>query len=175
MFISSVVWAADLSQTSEILEVPTPLKVGEEIPWFALIDAEDGFSPVNRRMLKAKAKAFGAEKIIFSYFATWCLPCRQGTQLLAKAADELKAKKVFVVMMNVGEDDQAKIHKWVNRFGNKDWPVLMDQFEKISKSWGFYKEGEQAALPRTLVLDQDFKVIKFVGQEGNDWPGVLWN
>ncbi len=144
------------------------------MPWFALIAAEDGFMPINRRMVKAKAKEMDAEKIVFSYFATWCLPCREGTKLLAEAAEELKKQKILVVMIDVGEEDNKKIMRWVNRFASSEWVVLMDQFEKVSKSWGFYKEGEKAILPRTLVLDKDFNVVKFMGEEGSDWPSVLY-
>ena len=145
---------------------------GEPVPWFAVIDESTGYTPFNKTMVQKKIDADKSEKVIFAYFATWCLPCAKGLKELASQQAELDKNKVSVFLIHVGDEETEKIEKWIQKHTNPDWSVLLDRFEVISKGWRFYKN--KAELPRTLVLDSKLVPLAFYGEEGSDWPSVLY-
>jgi hypothetical protein len=52
--------------------------------------------------------------------------------------------------------------------------VVLDPYKRLSEGIGLIKEGENIALPMTLVVDNAAKPVFMIGQEGSDWPSVLW-
>ena len=42
---------------------------------------------------------------VFSFFATWCGPCKAGIEAMAKEQAALKATGIKVVLINIGEKD----------------------------------------------------------------------
>jgi hypothetical protein len=52
--------------------------------------------------------------------------------------------------------------------------VVSDPFKRLTEGFGLVKEGEEISLPRTIVLDKNTKPLFMLGEEGNDWPQVLW-
>lgn len=154
------------------LPLPDHFDPGQTVPWFAVIDGKTGYTPFNKAMVLKQIETQKSEKVIFAYFATWCLPCAKGLKELAAQQAELDANKVSVFLIHVGDDETEKIEKWIQKHTNPDWPVLLDRFEVISKGWRFYKN--KAELPRTLVLDSKLIPTAFYGEEGSDWPSVLY-
>jgi peroxiredoxin len=160
------------AETTKKLKLPDYFEPGETVPWFAVIDASTGYTPFNKVMVQNKIDSAKSQKVIFAYFATWCLPCAKGLKELASHQAELNENKVSVFLIHVGDEEVDKVQKWVSKSANSNWPVLLDRFEVISKGWRFYKN--KAELPRTLVLDSKLVPTAFYGEEGNDWPSVLY-
>jgi thiol-disulfide isomerase/thioredoxin len=154
------------------LPLPDYFDPGKPVPWFAVIDGKTGYTPFNLTLVQNEIKKQGAQKVVFAYFATWCVPCAKGLGELAAAKEELKVNKVAVFLVHVGEEDIDKIDRWIKKYTESSWPLLLDRFEVISKGWRFYKNT--AELPRTLVLDSKLVPLAFYGEEGTDWPGVLY-
>jgi thiol-disulfide isomerase/thioredoxin len=167
-----VIMGLGFAESTKKLPMPDHFEPGETVPWFAVIDASTGYTPFNKAMLQKKIDAAKSEKVIFAYFATWCLPCAKGLKELASQQAELDKNNVSVFLIHVGDEETDKIGRWVSKNANSDWPVLLDRFEVISKGWRFYKN--KAELPRTLVLDSKLVPTAFYGEEGSDWPSVLY-
>lgn len=64
--------------------------------------------------------------------------------------------------------------KLVESLGATVFPVVLDPYKRLSEGIGLIKEGENIALPMTLVVDKAAKPVFMIGQEGSDWPSVLW-
>lgn len=155
---------------SEVL--PLPAGARENIPWFAVRKLDKGNPPWTQKHLQ-KLYDEGAERVAFVYFATWCVPCRAGVLELVKQKDALKQAKVEVVLVNVGEKDEDLIGKWQKAVGAEDFTLLLDPFRRMTEGFKLIAPGAEMALPRTLVIDKNLKVVKMIGEEGSDWPGIL--
>lgn len=162
------------AKPSEKLPLPQELQASE-LPWFALI-AEDGeaySSVINRDNLKEFAKRNNYRRVIVSFFATWCIPCREGLKLLGERANELKEKEILVVLVDVGEDDINKVSRWAKQYIKKEWLLSFDKFGNIPEKFGLTKQGADMPFPRTLLLDTNLRTIMLIGQEGDDYPQIL--
>jgi thiol-disulfide isomerase/thioredoxin len=165
------------AKPSEKLPLPKELQAGE-LPWFA-VTARDGGGAynnvINRDNLKEIAKRNNSKGVILAFFATWCVPCREGLKLMDKKAVELKEKGVLVVLVNVGEDDYGKISEWAKQYAEKEWLLGFDKFANLPEKFGLAKQGADMPFPRTLVLDSNLRPLMLVGQEGDDFPQILWS
>jgi len=166
-----------LAKLSEKLPLPDELRVGE-LPWFALT-ARDEYGTfndvINRDSLKEIAKQNNSERVIFAFFATWCIPCREGLKLIGEKVTEFKGNEVLIVLVNVGEDDYGKISKWAEQYAKKEWLLGFDKYANLPEKFGLSKQGEDMPFPRTLVLDSNLRPLMLVGQEGDDYPQILWS
>jgi len=160
---------------SERLQLPKELQ--GELPWFALVakDGEDTYNSVlNRDKLKAFVQQKNSKRVVFTFYATWCVPCREGIARMANNAAELEKSGVLVVLINVGEADYAKSGKWVSGYMKDGWLAGFDKFNNMPEKFGLSKKGDsQMPLPKTLLLDQDLKPILLIGNEGDDFPQIL--
>jgi alkyl hydroperoxide reductase subunit AhpC len=93
---------------------------------------------------------------------------------LVESRQELEQNGVKVILVNAGEREEAKIKKMVETLGATVFPVVLDPYKRLSEGIGLIKEGENIALPMTLVVDNAAKPVFMIGQEGSDWPSVLW-
>ena len=162
---------------SEKLPLPKQLQVAK-LPWFAL-DAKDGEGTyneiINNDKLKEIARQRNSKRVVFAFFATWCLPCRDGLRLLSEKNEELKKHGILVVLINVGENDYVKTGKWIEEYAKKDWLLGFDKFSNLPENFGLSKHGAEMPLPATLVLDSDLRPLMLIKREGDDYPQILWS
>jgi hypothetical protein len=52
---------------------------------------------------------------------------------------------------------------------------VYDPFKRLTEGFGLVNEGEEISLPRTIVLNKNMKPLFMLGEEGQDWPQVLWS
>ena len=170
VLLLGTVWAG--AQMSQRLDLPTPLKT-TQLPWFAARDGKDADQPFTRRQLEA-AVTPSTRRVALVYFATWCLPCRAGVRKLSQNLDALERHGVQVVLVNVGEADAEAVRRWVREFGSDRWPLIADNYGRLTEAFGLVTSGETMALPRTLLLDSKLKPLLLIGEEKADWPELLW-
>jgi peroxiredoxin len=178
MFFSCLAFLMNFSfaqgKLSERLALPKELQ--GELPWFAMVE-KDGESSYNGILSKDRLKTIAAQKnskrVVLAFYATWCIPCREGLTRLSEKAAELEKNNVLVVLANVGEDDYGKINKWINKYAKDGWLLCFDKFNNISENFGLSKAGEEMPLPKTLLLDQNLRPIMLIGHEGDDYPQIL--
>jgi len=167
------------AEPSKKLPLPKELQAGE-LPWFAF-DAKEGNVVINSDNLKELAKQKKYRKVVFSFFATWCLPCREGLKRMGNNASELKKNGILVVLVNVAENglenySRNKIDEWTRNNGYlKDgWLLVFDKFSSSLEDFGLQKNGnEEAPLPRTLIADSNLRPLMLIGQEGDDYVQIL--
>lgn len=178
IFFASLFFLANFSfaqgKKSEIL--PLPKELQSELPWFA-VSAKDGDGAyngvLNKEQLKSVARQKNSKRVVLAFYATWCMPCREGLLRLSKKAAELEKSGVLVVLINVGEDDYGKINKWVSGYAKDGWLLGFDKFNNLPENFGLSKNGGEMPLPRTLLLDQDLRPLMLIGYEGDDYPQIL--
>jgi thiol-disulfide isomerase/thioredoxin len=174
---------AAFAKPSEKLPLPRELQA-EEMPWFAF-DAKDENGTydkvINRDNLKEFARQKKYRKVVFSFFATWCVPCREGLKIMSDNSQELKKKGILVVLVNVAEKgledySYGKIDGWVrkNKYFGEEWLLVFDQFSNSLEDFGLQKNGStEAPLPRTLIADCNLRPLMLIGTEGEDYLKIL--
>ncbi|MDR2594121.1 MAG: redoxin domain-containing protein [Fibromonadaceae bacterium] len=161
-------------------KLPLPKELQGELPWFAF-DKKEGNGVINNDNLKELANQKKYRKVVFSFFATWCLPCREGLKRMSESANELKKNGVLVVLVNVAERglenySRKKIDEWTRQNGylKEDWLLVFDKFSNSLEDFGLQKSGnEEAPLPRTLVTDENLRPLMLIGSEGDDYVQIL--
>ena len=127
MLLLAFLALAVFAQPTQKISLPKQLQ--EELPWFAL-DTKDGeksyYGVLNNNKLKDIAKKRGSKRIVFSFFATWCVSCREGLALMSQKAAELEKKGVLLVLVNMGEQDFGKIDEWAKPFFKDEWFLSFD-------------------------------------------------
>jgi len=170
---------AVFAKPSEKLPLPKELQA-EELPWFAF-DAKDGDGVINKDNLKELAKQKKYRKVVFSFFATWCVACREGLKKMSDNANELKKNGVLVVLVNVAENylenySRKKIDEWARQNGylKDEWLLVFDKFSNSLEDFGLQKnESEEAPLPRILITDGNLHPLMLIGEEGEDFLRIL--
>ncbi len=154
------------AQPSVRLDLPPKLKK-ETVPYFKAKDryAKEWFYLANLSdLVKPNTK-----RVALVYFATWCVPCREGMLMLRNNKDLLEKNNILVVLVNVGEKDVKMVHKWVEKYSSPEWDLVMDVNQQLTAKFGL-----PSKIPLTLLLDRNLKPLLLLGTEGNDWPEVLW-
>ena len=179
--LSSVVGfvlAASLCMTSNAAameksrKMELPKTISDSLPWFAAREFSENMVPFTRSHLAKIAKK--SDRTALVYFATWCVPCRAGIKRLVANIDQLQKNKVSVVLVNIGERDEL-VKKWIEKMNITQFTIVHDPFKRLTEGLGLVKEGEEISLPRTVVLDNNLKPLFMLGEEGNDWPQILWS
>jgi len=160
------------SNVSPSLLLPMPKTIADSLPWFAVREVNKTSYPFTKSHLAKIAQ--DNDRVALVYFATWCIPCRVGVKKLVAAESLLSEKKVGVVLVNIGEPDENAIRKWVEKLGAGNFKLIVDPFKRMTENFGIVGSGEEMSLPKTLVVDSQVKPVVLVGQEGSDWPQVLW-
>lgn len=163
---------AETPNDKSSVKIALPKSLNDSLPWFAVREVNENSSPFTRTHLQQIAK--GGERTALVYFATWCIPCRAGVKKLAENAAELQKHNVQVVLVNIGERDEKMIRKWVEKIGAESFVTIGDPFKRLTEGFGIVAEGVEISLPRTIVVDKTLKPLFMLGQEGADWPQVLW-
>lgn len=164
------------AQKSEVLQIPQELQAAE-LPWFAMTVENNGVynGVLNKSNLQELVKEKNSKGVIISFYATWCIPCREGLKRMSENAAEFKKRNLLVVLADIGEDDYDKINKFIKPYTQPEWLLGFDRFGNIPEKFGFVKQGEEITFPKTLVLDSALHPVKLIGVEGDDFPQILWN
>ena len=142
------------------------IKIGDEAPTFYVrtLDERDFFLSDS---LKKNHRP-----IVFSFFATWCIPCRQEIPVL----DSIRTiyPKVDFYLIDVSGlnqngkmqiEDPDSVRKMIKSLGTKI-PVLMDKFGTVAEKY------DAVILPRIIAIaptDSSFKVVyEHTGYERGD-------
>ncbi|MCQ2097800.1 MAG: TlpA family protein disulfide reductase [Fibrobacter sp.] len=162
------------SSSGRTEELVKPAPITDSLPWFAIREINDSNSPFTRTFLEKLAGT--GERTALVFFATWCQPCREGIKILAKNENELAEHHVNVVLVNIGvkEVEEKKIRSWVKNLGADSFKLVIDPFKVMTEGFGLVEKSGEIALPKTLVIDRKAKPLFLLGQEGSDWPRVLW-
>jgi len=103
--------------------------------------------------------------IILSFYATWCVPCRQEIPALEKMMADPALKNVRLYYVNVGglmaaddsgdvvkqREETGKVQRHQERF-NMTHPILMDRYALTAQKF------EAESLPTTVVIGSDGKI-----------------
>ena len=142
------------------------INIGDEAPTFYVrtLDERDFFLSDS---LKKNQRP-----IVFSFFATWCIPCREEIPVL----DSIRTiyPKVDFYLINVSGltkdgkmkiEDPVMVRKMIKSLGT-EIPVLMDKFGTVAEKY------DALILPRTIAIapiDSSFKVVyEHTGYEKGD-------
>ncbi|MCL2261213.1 MAG: redoxin family protein [Fibromonadales bacterium] len=160
------------SELSQKLPLTAQLQKNS-LPWFVARDRSDK-DPFTTNHLKALVGT--NKRVALVFFATWCIPCREGVVRLRDNQAELEKHGVLVVLVNAGEKkfDYGAIEKWAKDSGHGKWPVVLDKFGNILKNTGLNTGSEEMVFPKTILLDNQLKPLLLIGAEGKDWPNILW-
>jgi cytochrome c biogenesis protein CcmG/thiol:disulfide interchange protein DsbE len=125
------------------------LKPGDRAPAFSLADiAGKEFS------LSAAVGATGNKNgrgVVLSFFASWCIPCRNELPLINSLADELQSEGITAVLVDVKEN--AKAVKALLADLKVDKPVVViDPDGKTAEQFGV------RFLPVTFIIDAEGNV-----------------
>jgi len=166
------------AEKSKILPLPNVLRA-EELPWFALPvkDSEESYNGVlNKNKLKNIVAQKNSKNVVLAFYATWCISCEEGLKRMSDKAAELQKNSVFVVLVNVAEKsfDFGKVNKWIMEYAKEGWLLSFDEFGDLPEKFGLTEHGEMP-LPRTLLLDSNLRPLRLIGQEGDDFPQILWS
>lgn len=167
------------AKKSEVLPLPNALQT-EELPWFALPvkDSEESYNGVlNKNKLKNIAAQKNSKKVVLAFYATWCMPCREGLRRMSEKAAELEKNGVLVVLVNVAEKsfDFGKINRWVMEYAREGWLLGFDEFGGLPEKFGLAEHGGEMPLPKTLLLNSNLRPLMLIGQEGDDYLQILWS
>jgi len=163
--------------SSEKLSLPQELQAAN-LPWFAL-ETKDGEGTyngiINNDKLKEIARQRNSKRVVFAFFATWCVPCKEGLARMSRNAAELEKRGILVILINIGESDYGKIDEWAKTYFKEQWLLSFDSFQNLPEDFGLSKRGSVMPLPRTLLLSPDLKPLMLLGEEGDDFPQILWS
>ncbi|HEY2553458.1 MAG TPA: TlpA disulfide reductase family protein [Streptosporangiaceae bacterium] len=98
--------------------------------------------------------SFAGQPVIVNFFASWCVPCKAETPLLARFYKDSKGK---VNILGVDANDQSGTARAFLRAAGVGYPVGFDPFPApVTTSYGV---GE---LPQTFFLDAQHHIMKRV-------------
>lgn len=95
------------------------IKVGDSIPTFTLLDANN---------TEVTSTVFKQKYLLIDFWASWCAPCRVGNKRLVKLFDTIDKRKIDIVGISLDTD---KV-KWVKAI-EKD----RIKFPQLNDSGGF--------------------------------------
>ncbi len=125
------------------------LKVNDDAPAFSLPDSAGkvfSLSEVVGATRKEKIKG-----VIVSFFASWCVPCRQELPLINSMVDELKGKGIKVVFIDVKEDFTT-INALLSELKVDKPVVLSDRVGRVSEKY------QVRFFPTTFFIGADGKI-----------------
>jgi len=163
------------AKSSEKLPLPEKLQA-RELPWFAMRtkDSEGIYnSVINRDKLKNIVEQRNSKRIIFAFFATWCVPCREGLKIMSKNSEKLKKKDILVVLVSVGEKDYNKVDNFAKEYIKKEWLLGFDMNSNIPEKFGLLEQDNKIQFPKTLLLDSNLVPLMLIGEEGDDFLQIL--
>lgn len=161
--------SAEPLQTSARISLPQTIQ--DSLPWFAVFELQNENTPFTRNHLNELAKK--SERVALVYFATWCIPCREGLKQISENADKIAKSKTGIILVNVGEREKDKIEDFLKQFSLDTIKTVVDPYGRLTEGLGLIKGGESIDLPRTIILDNTSKPQLMIGAEGMDYIEIL--
>ncbi len=125
------------------------LKLNDSAPVFSLPDSSG--SDFNLSDAVGAKKKKNGHGIVLSFFASWCVPCRNELPLINSFVDELRNSGITVVLVNVKEDSK-KVRALLAELKVDKPIVLSDLNGKTSEKY------QIRFLPTTFFIDADGKI-----------------
>ena len=125
------------------------VKVNEIAPVFSLMDLQG--KEFNLADFVGTTKKGPGQGVILSFFASWCMPCRNELPLINSLTNELNRKGIKVVIINVKENEKT-IHNVLGELKVSNPIVLSDRSGNVSEKYGVL------FLPVTFFVGADGKV-----------------
>ncbi|MCF7827667.1 MAG: TlpA family protein disulfide reductase [Candidatus Marinimicrobia bacterium] len=88
--------------------------------------------------------------LVFSFFASWCIPCRAEIPKLHDIQGEFP--QVGIMLVNVAEKPDT-VSRFVTKMGF-DLPVLLDPYSVVAKKYKVVNKQNMARLPATVIIDE---------------------
>lgn len=100
--------------------------------------------------------------VVFNFWASWCIPCREEAKTLEAAWNRHKGEGLMIVGVNV-QDSVADAQGFVDEFG-LTYPSIRDTDLKLWTRFGV------RGLPETFFVDHDYRFVATAGtsQEGSE-------
>lgn len=155
----------------ESVTIPLPSQIKDSLPWFAVRELSDNNTPFTKTHLQQLAQK--NKRVALVYFATWCIPCRAGLKQISAHIDDLAKSGTAVVLVNVGERENDKIIKFLSRLSMDQQKAVLDPFGRLTENFGIKNESENMSLPKTIIVDSALKPMLLIGEEGDDFIGLL--
>jgi len=103
--------------------------------------------------------------VVLTFFATWCVPCRDEVPLLIDLHRRF-GERVGFLCVAVDPENVDKIRSFVNDV-NVPYPMLLDQDRKIMSAYGV------DALPATFVIGVDGRIRSVFSRIGEQEARLL--
>ena len=169
----NVTFARDAQST--VLQASGKAYVGKALPDFAGIDlSRSGAEVLALQDILDQAKILPDGRVVLVFFATTCVPCREGLLAMQAQAAQLKKDGVVVLMVAVGgSGDETRAFIAANKLG---FPCVWDKSGQVSRNFGVIPEGGDLAaarVPLTAVADGKGKLLRVITAEGDDYLDLV--
>jgi len=106
--------------------------------------------------------------VVVNFWATWCPPCRREMPSLERLNQQLKARGLTVLAVNVGEDADTVFSFTGQLEPAPAFPILLDHDSQAMQRW------KVKGLPTTFVIDPQGRLInRAVGGRDFDNPAMI--
>jgi len=99
--------------------------------------------------------AYRGHPVILNFFASWCVPCKKETPLLA---NYYRASKGKVVIIGVDADDTANAARRFLAASGVAYPVGFETTPALANAYGVSEIG----IPETFFLNAKHRIVKQV-------------
>jgi cytochrome c biogenesis protein CcmG, thiol:disulfide interchange protein DsbE len=96
---------------------------------------------------------YAGRPVIVNFFASWCVPCKHETPLMASFYKHMAGK---VVVIGIDADDTASNALKFMRKAGVSYPVGFDPYPSVTNSYGV------VGIPQTFFLDAQHRIVKHV-------------
>ncbi len=103
---------------------------------------------------KLSLSSYRGQVVVLNFWGSWCAPCRKEAPTLAVLAEQYQAKNVRFVGVDI-RDQASAAEAFVQNFGIS-YPSFNDPADEIALD--LRGAVSPAAIPSTLVLDQDHRI-----------------
>lgn len=116
--------------------VPAGLKPGDQAPVFMVKAHDESEFYLRDYCGEPRGKRNRQERnvLVLSFFATWCKPCMEEMPMLQEMASKYRDQGVLFYLVNKGQTRDTVGNFLFEQVVSL--PVLMDQYEVISKKYG---------------------------------------
>jgi len=149
------------ADTTETLAASGSARPGGTAPWLAGWTIDDQVFNIRKALAKQPSR-----RLVITFWASWCAPCRVGMDALDAAADTLQKAGVTVVQVNVAEEEDV-VRAFLAENPTRHL-VVLDRFGQTRMAW-LEDAGGGFRLPRTVLVDSAGIVTAIFGKEGSDY------